>query len=79
VDERVPSYSVPSGVPADDPAQFALANGQSAFRASTREGEVEPINLLQSAGPAIAKRLAPVAVALVVVLIAARRRSNKRG
>jgi carbon monoxide dehydrogenase subunit G len=40
--------------------------------------EVEPINLLESAGPAVAKRLAPVAVALVVVLAAARRRRGKR-
>jgi len=36
--------------------------------------EIEPIDLLHHAGPAVAKRLAPVAVALVVVLIAVRRR-----
>ena len=35
--------------------------------------DVEPIDLLHHAGPAVAKRLAPVAVALVVVLIAVRR------
>jgi len=40
--------------------------------------EVEPINLLESAGPAVAKRLAPVAVGVVVLLIALRRRSRHR-
>jgi hypothetical protein len=36
---------------------------------------VEPIDLLKSAGPAVGKRLAgPLAVALVIALIAARRR-----
>jgi hypothetical protein len=40
---------------------------------------VEPINLLQSAGPAVAKRLAPVAVGVVIVLLAVarRRRANR--
>jgi len=39
--------------------------------------DIEPIDLLQSAGPAVAKRLAPVAVALVVVLVAVRRYRHK--
>jgi carbon monoxide dehydrogenase subunit G len=41
------------------------------------QDEVEPINLLQHAGPALAKRLAPLALALVVVLIAVRRRKRE--
>lgn len=40
--------------------------------------EVEPINLIESAGPAIAKRLAPVAVAVVVLLVAASRYRARR-
>lgn len=38
--------------------------------------EVEPINLIQSAGPALAKRLAPI-VALVILLILVRRRLSR--
>ncbi|MEO8888211.1 MAG: SRPBCC family protein [Jatrophihabitantaceae bacterium] len=38
--------------------------------------DVEPINLIESAGPAIAKRLAPVALALVVLLIVFGRRKR---
>jgi MYXO-CTERM domain-containing protein len=41
--------------------------------------EVEPIDLLHSAGPAVAKRLAPVALALVLLLGALRRRRRRRG
>ena len=40
--------------------------------------EVEPIDLIASAGPAVAKRLAPVAVALVVLFAAWRRHAGKR-
>jgi carbon monoxide dehydrogenase subunit G len=41
--------------------------------------EVEPINLLESAGPAVAKRLAPVALAaLLVLLLLGRRRRRHR-
>ena len=36
----------------------------------------QPIDLVASAGPAIAKRLAPVAVALLILLIVARRRRS---
>jgi Uncharacterized conserved protein len=45
---------------------------------ATPQREVEPINLLESAGPAVAKRLAPVAVGVVVLLLALRRRSRHR-
>jgi len=39
--------------------------------------EVEPINLIESAGPAIAKRLLPL-IAVVVVLLALHRRRRRR-
>jgi MYXO-CTERM domain-containing protein len=38
--------------------------------------EVEPINLIGSAGPAVAKRVVPVLAAVVVVLIVLRRRRS---
>jgi len=38
--------------------------------------EPEPINLLESAGPAVAKRLAPVALVLLILLIIVRRRRS---
>jgi carbon monoxide dehydrogenase subunit G len=78
--ERVPSYSVPDGVPAADPAEIATANGSAPAPSESTEHptgrgprDVKPIDLLQSAGPAVAKRLAPLAVALLFVLIAVRR------
>jgi carbon monoxide dehydrogenase subunit G len=65
-------------VAADPPAAEPVAsevtagNGQ---RRSEPAKDVEPIDLLKSAGPAVGKRLAgPLAVALVIALIAARRR-----
>lgn len=36
--------------------------------------EVEPINLIESAGPAVAKRLAPILALVVLVILIARRR-----
>jgi carbon monoxide dehydrogenase subunit G len=39
--------------------------------------EVEPINLIESAGPAVAKRLAPIALAILVILLAVGRRRRK--
>jgi hypothetical protein len=41
--------------------------------APTEPPETEPIDLLASAGPAIAKRVVPVVLGLVVVLIVLRR------
>jgi carbon monoxide dehydrogenase subunit G len=74
--EATPAYSVPDGIPVsgDAVSSFHAVNGHFA---QSRD-EVEPINLLESAGPAVAKRLAPVAVALVVVFAAWRRRAGKR-
>jgi carbon monoxide dehydrogenase subunit G len=39
--------------------------------------EVEPIDLLQSAGPALAKRFAPLALGVLVVLLLLHRRSRR--
>jgi len=39
--------------------------------------EPEPINLLESAGPAVAKRLAPLVLVLLVLLIIVRRRKAR--
>lgn len=71
-----PAYSVPDGIPVtgDSVSSVSAVNGHFA----KPRDEVEPINLLESAGPAVAKRLAPVAVALVVVFAAWRRRAGKR-
>jgi carbon monoxide dehydrogenase subunit G len=54
------------------PAPSEPASRQPAHAAPA--AEVQPIDLLGSAGPAIAKRLAPVAVLLVVLLLVLRRR-----
>jgi carbon monoxide dehydrogenase subunit G len=40
--------------------------------------DVEPINLIESAGPALAKRLAPAVGLLVLVLLLVRRRKRRR-
>ena len=66
-----------SGVP--DPASVleaepGLEPEPSAGPVRRSIDEVEPIDLLHHAGPAVAKRLAPIAVALVIFLIAVRRR-----
>jgi carbon monoxide dehydrogenase subunit G len=67
----------PAAASQDPVHQVGSVNGHSVDSASQPQREVEPINLLESAGPAVAKRIAPVAVALVVVLLAARRRRAK--
>jgi carbon monoxide dehydrogenase subunit G len=53
-------------------------NGHAADQPRVPQPEVEPINLLEHAGPAVAKRLAPLVLALLVVLIALRRLSRRR-
>jgi carbon monoxide dehydrogenase subunit G len=84
VAETAPAAApAPTTIPADAAAAAAAppllpetAPGEAAPPAPARPAadDVEPIDLLQHAGPAIAKRLAPLAVALVVFLIAIRRR-----
>ena len=61
---------------ADAVSKGTTVNGRPAS-ASGPQREIEPIDLLHHAGPAVAKRLAPVAVAALVVLIAVRR--HRRG
>lgn len=68
---------------ADSPATDTLAPGTPAPAAvappkpQARPNTTEPINLIESAGPAVAKRLAPVAaVVALVVLFVLRRRSR---
>ncbi|WP_375500112.1 SRPBCC domain-containing protein [uncultured Jatrophihabitans sp.] len=78
-----PGYSAPSEPTASDDAPHESAddaaggvNGHEPKRPFTPPREVEPINLIESAGPAVAKRLAPVAAALLVLLIVLRRRAK---
>jgi carbon monoxide dehydrogenase subunit G len=67
----VPAYGAPGGIP----DSVGSVNGREPRPA---QPEVEPIDLLQHAGPALAKRLAPIAVALVVLVVALRRRRRHR-
>ena len=60
--------------PAAEPEEAPSANGRAQAKA---QSDVEPIDLLQSAGPAVAKRAAPVVAAVlaaVVVFVIVRRR-----
>ena len=59
--------------PAVNPAPRAAAP-----RSPARPATVEPINLMESAGPAILKRLAPVGVLALVLLLLLRRRAKRR-
>ena len=75
--EAVPeSAAEPSPEPAA--AGVSAVNGHKRVEPRFGNDDVEPIDLLKSAGPAIGKRLAgPAAVALVIALIAARRRQRR--
>jgi len=64
--------------PATAAEAVATVNGHPARYQPEPEPDVEPIDLLKHAGPAVAKRLAPVALAAVIVLIAVRRRRQHR-
>ena len=58
--------------------EVTSVNGNRPAAKSSTADDVEPIDLLRSAGPAIGKRLAgPLAVGLVIALIAARRRRQR--
>jgi hypothetical protein len=78
--QTTPSYSAPGGIPETEPAASASSvNGHATGTVrQVPQRDVEPINLIEHAGPAIAKRLAPVAVAALVVLIAVRRRRSSQ-
>jgi carbon monoxide dehydrogenase subunit G len=62
----------PSEVVAEEPAVTPSPAARHAA-ANRRPEDVEPINLIESAGPAVAKRLAPI-VALVILLVLLLRR-----
>lgn len=80
--DRTPSYSAPGGIPNTSPTTPAAATSNTSWQATPSAGpadqDVEPIDLLGSAGPAVAKRLAPVAVAVLVVVVAVVRKRRKR-
>lgn len=73
-EERVPAYAGASGIAVgtvEELPRLASVNGHGGL---TETGpHADSAALLPQAGPAVAKRLAPVAVALVVVLMAVRR------
>jgi carbon monoxide dehydrogenase subunit G len=79
VEEPAPEDAVAdNSAPEATPAEVASVNGHRRGDRSSTSDEVEPIDLLKSAGPAVGKRLAgPLAVALVIALIAARRRRRR--
>jgi carbon monoxide dehydrogenase subunit G len=69
--------SQPAAQPASQPSPTQPASEPATSQpARATADEVEPINLLQSAGPAIAKRLIPVLALLVLVLIVIRLRKR---
>lgn len=79
---ETPGYSAPAqddttdelATPAADTSPIPSVNGHSA----APQRDVEPINLLEQAGPAVAKRLAPplVLALLVVLYVVLRRRDS---
>ena len=75
--ERMPTSHAPAHASEKPPAGEAgpiSMNGYEPDESAVSQPEVEPINLLEHAGPAVAKRLAPVGLALIVVLLAIRRK-----
>jgi carbon monoxide dehydrogenase subunit G len=61
----------------DDGMRTAAPSPMPASPASPdRAAKIEPINLIESAGPAIAKRLVPVALAAIVLFFILRRRAR---
>ncbi|WP_375486490.1 SRPBCC family protein [uncultured Jatrophihabitans sp.] len=68
--------SVDEAPPSTQPAAPAT-NGHRAARPVPPARDVEPINLIESAGPAVAKRLAPLLAALAVLVIVLRRRAKR--
>jgi carbon monoxide dehydrogenase subunit G len=75
-DDSTPSYAAPGGIPTSSNAVSSVSAVNGHLPGA--KPEVEMTDLLEHAKPAIAKRIAPVAVALVVVAVAMRRRSGKR-
>jgi carbon monoxide dehydrogenase subunit G len=73
-----PAERTEAAKPAPAPAAKAAPVPAPAAAAARAESTVEPINLVESAGPAVAKRLAPVVAALaaVVLIVILRRRAK---
>jgi uncharacterized protein len=73
-----PAERTEAAKPAPAPAPKAAPAPAPAAAAARAESTVEPINLVESAGPAVAKRLAPVVAALaaVVLIVILRRRAK---
>lgn len=65
-----------AAAPAAAPAPAEAPAVAQVPRREVPTADVEPINLLESAGPAVAKRLVPIAVALVLLLIILRLRKR---
>jgi uncharacterized protein len=78
--EEPPLAADPAAAPAPAAAaeQVAAVNGHPSAYVPEPRQDVEPIDLIKHAGPAVAKRLAPLALAFVIVLIAVRRRRPRR-
>ena len=65
-----------AATPAAAPAPAEAPAVAQVPRREVPTADVEPINLLESAGPAVAKRLVPIALALVLLLIILRLRKR---
>jgi carbon monoxide dehydrogenase subunit G len=78
--EPAPAPAAPAADPVSELARERPPSPAPATTPSTApaaQPEVEPINLLESAGPAVAKRLAPVAAGLALLLIVLRLRRRR--
>jgi carbon monoxide dehydrogenase subunit G len=78
VPEAAPAVEAPveGPAPAPAPAEAPTPVVAQVPRREVPTADVEPINLLESAGPAVAKRLVPIAIALVLLLIILRLRKR---
>jgi carbon monoxide dehydrogenase subunit G len=81
--KKVPAKKAAAGAAAAKKAPATTAAGETppaepvAAAPARPAAEPEPINLLESAGPAVAKRLAPLVLVLLVLLIIVRRRKAR--
>ena len=73
--EEAPSDAELDAAPSA-PAAAAKPAAQPGPTSADRTVQVEPINLIESAGPAIAKRLIPVAIGAVLLFLILRRRAK---
>jgi carbon monoxide dehydrogenase subunit G len=73
----VGAHAAPEEEPDSPPAPTTAPAPPPPRPRPDRPAEVEPINLIESAGPAIAKRLVPVAIAAVLLFLVLRRRAKR--